>query len=249
MLFQYRQQTQRLLQDTVQALYNLADLDIYINDARLQISLAAECIRQPAQITMVQGQQSYAFSSATFTAAPTIPDGLGGVGNVRSALLVLVTQNAQGQFGQKRIPIRAWEWFESYYLAVNIPTQGPPKIAARLQPGISGTIWFAPPPDNAYQINLDAVAYPASLASDSDPEALPSPWTDAVPFYAAYLAHLSSQNLDAAAHMWGEYQKFELRGTQITTPSRTPYKYPGGMGAQGAAQKTTLTGQSVKASG
>lgn len=241
-LFGYRQQTERLLQDTQQVLYNLADLDVYINDARLQIALAAECIRQPAQIAMVQGQQAYEFSSATFIAAPTIPAGLGGVGNIRAALLVLPTVNAQGQPGQKRIPIRAWEWFESYYLAVNIPTQGAPVIAARLQPGISGTIWFAPPPDIAYQINLDAVAYPAPLVSDADPEALPSPWTDAVPFFAAYLAFLSTENMEAAANMWAEYQKFETRGTQITTPSRTPYKYPGGVGAQGAAQKMPLTG-------
>jgi len=241
-LFAYRQQVERLLQDTQQVLYNLADIDVYINDARVQIALAAECIRQPAQIAMVQGQQSYAFSSATFTAAPTIPAGLGGVGNVRSCMLVLATTNPQGQPGQKRIPIRAWEWFESYYLAVNVPTQGAPVISARLQPGLVGTLWFAPPPDAAYQINLDAVAYPAALATDADPEALPYPWTDAVPFFAAYLAYLSTQNADAAQKMWIEYSKFQQRGTQITTPTRTPYKYPGGMGAQEAMQKVPLTG-------
>jgi hypothetical protein len=236
MLFQYQQQLQRLMHDTHQVNINLQDATFYINDARVQIALAAECIRQPGSFDMVAGQQPYPFTGMTLIAAPTLPPGLGGVGNVRRAYLSLFSG------GRRRLEMRAWEWFDTYWLSVSAPVPGQPQITSRLQPGLNGTLWFAPPPDAAYPILIDAVAYPAPLAGDGDPEALPQPWTDAVPFYAAYLAALSMQQPDAAAAMWAEYQKFETRGTQLTTPSVMPRSYPGGRGAATAASRTTLTG-------
>jgi hypothetical protein len=236
MLFHYQQQVLRLMHDTQQVTLNLYDATDYINEARLQIALAAECIRQPATFAMVVGQQPYAFSGMSFIAAPTLPAGLGGVANVRMAFMQLITG------GLRRIQLRSWEWFNTYYLARSAPVPGPPQCSSRLQPGLSGTMWFAPAPDAAYPLQVDAVAYPAPLALESDPEALPSPWTDAVPFFAAYLAFLQNSQPDAAAAMWAEYQKFEHRGTQLTTPTWLPRSYPGGRGAAAASSRMTLTG-------
>lgn len=235
-LFLYRQQTQRLMMDTRQVRLNLQDIDVYINDARVQIALAAECLRQPATMTMVIGQQPYPFTSMTLSPAPNPPVGLGGVANVRVARLDV------GTGGLRRLQMRSWEYFDTYWLGRLAPVAGPPQITSRLQPGLSGTLWFAPSPDAPYPINLDTVAYPSLLVYDSDPEALPVPWTDAVPFYAAYLCCLSMRDAEGAALMWNEYQKFEQRGTQLTTPSRIPSAYPGGRGAAQAALKTPLTG-------
>jgi len=239
MLFQYREQTQRLLHDVGQVRVPIGDIDFYVNDARVQIALAAECLRQPAALTMIAAQQPYSFTAMTLTAAPTVPAGIAGVGNVRVAYLGLVTG------GRRRLEMRACEWFDAYFLCQSAPVPGPPVITSRLQPGLSGTLWFAPAPDAAYPIQIDAVAYPSPLSFDTDPEALPLPWTDAVPFYAAYLAFLSVGQPDAAAAMWGEYQKFETRGTQLTTPTRQPRSFPGGRGAALASQRTPLTGAIV----
>ncbi|HSS25060.1 MAG TPA: hypothetical protein VLL82_11815, partial [Mycobacterium sp.] len=178
MLFQYRLQTERLMMDTRQVRLNLKDIDFYINDARVQIALAAECLRQPATMTMIVGQQPYPFAGMTLVAAPNAPVGLGGVANVRVARLALFSG------GNRRLEMRSWEWFDTYWLSRIAPVAGPPQITARLQPGLTGTLWFAPPPDDVYPITIDAVAYPSPLVFDSDPEALPSPWTDAVPFFA-----------------------------------------------------------------
>lgn len=232
----YLQQTQRLLQDKIQAQYNLADLTAYVNDARLQIALSTESIRQPAQFDTVIGQQQYPYSGMTFSAAPTVPSGLGAVCNVRSAHVLL----SGSPPGQQRMETRAWEWFNTFYLSSAVPPTGQPTIFTRLQPGLNGVLWLAPIPDQVYTIQVDAVATPAALASDGDPEALSSPWTDAVPFYAAYLALLSSNNFQAADEMWQQYQRFEQRGTQLTTPTRLPGQYPGGAGAVGAAAHNTL---------
>jgi hypothetical protein len=236
MLFQYRQQTQRLLHDTRQVTINLQDVDFYINDARVQIALAAECLRQPATLAMIVGQQPYPFSEMVLQAAGNPVAGLAGVGNVRVARLALITG------GQRRLEMRSWEYFDTFWLSRLAPVPGPPQITARLQPGISGTLWFAPAPDDVYPINLDTVAYPVPLKLDSDVEALPVPFTDAVPFFAAYLAFLSLRDPDGAGAMWAEYQKFEMRGTQLTTPSRIPRAYPGGRGAQMVSTRSPLTG-------
>lgn len=227
-LHAYRQQVQRLLHDTAQVRQNIGDIDIYINQARVQIALSSESIRQPAELALVAGQQSYAFSSMTFVAAPTITVGLAGVANVRGARFQIPGA------GQRRLQTRAWERFSLFYLSVSVPQTGVPTIWARLQPGLNGTIWVAPIPDGPYTLSIDAVAYPLALAVDTDAEALPQPWTDAVPFLAAYFALLSVQENEAATAMFTQYQVWETRGTQLTTPSRLPANYPGGAGAAAA---------------
>ena len=234
-LFAYRQQTQRYLDDQTQGLHNVADLDLWINEARVQIALGSECLRQPAQIAITPNQQSYAFADMTFVAAPTVPAGLGGVGNVRMARLALPTG------GYKRLQVRSWEWFETYYLDIQVPIPGSPVVCARLQPGTTGTLWFAPTPDMAYMAVLNSVAYPAALATDGDPDVLPVPWQDAVPFFAGHLALMSVGDHDGAAAMWERYTTFERRAVQMTTSSRVPRRYPGGAGAQMAGQHTPLT--------
>jgi hypothetical protein len=236
MLFQYRQQTQRLMMDTRQVRLNLQDIDFYINDARVQIALAAECLRQPAAMTMVVGQQYYPFADMTLQSAPNPPVGLAGVANVRVARLSLLGG------GNRRLEMRSWEWFDTYWLSRIAPVAGPPQITSRLQPGLTGSLCFAPSPDDVYPISLDTVAYPSPLVTDSDPEALPSPWTDAVPFYSAYLCCLSLRDAEGAGLMWNEYQKFETRGTQLTTPTRFPRSYPGGRGAALAGARSPITG-------
>lgn len=226
MLFAYLQQVQRFLEyDERQAIYNPADLTVFINEARGQIAIVGQCIRQPANIALVAGQNSYTFASATFVAAPEIIEGLQSVINVRVARVSLPTG------GQKRLAMRSWEWFDTYHLSRTIPEVGRPAVAARLQPGLSGTLWVSPSPDQAYTLNLDAVAYPSPLVyanGDADPEALPYPWTDAVPMLAAHLAYLAEGNTEAAAAWWAEFENFERRASQGTTPTRFPMNYQKG---------------------
>jgi hypothetical protein len=235
LLTAYINQVQSLLDDAGAVEYTTTNLTTFINDARVQIALSSESIRQPAQLVLTAGQQSYAFSAMTFVSAPTLPGGLGGVANVRGARLQLPNG------GQRRLQTRAWEWFSMFYLAVPAPTTGPPTIFARLQPGILGTLWVAPNPDQAYTLGIDSVAYPIPLVDDTTAEALQYPWTEAVQYFAAYLALLSAQRHSDALKMWQLYQSFEARGTQITTPSRLPGNYPGAGGAAEAGMHMPIT--------
>lgn len=224
----YQQQVESLLDDFSNVEYTLGNLTTYINDARVQIALSSESIRQPAQLLTVLGQQNYNFATMTFTAAPTLPGGLAGVANVRGARLSMPNG------GYRRLQTRAWEWFNTFYLSVPVPATGPPTIFARLQPGILGTLWVAPIPDGIYTLAIDAVGYPVPLVDDTTNEALQYPWTEAVQYFAAYLALLSAQRKSDADVMYQRYLSFEMRGTQLSTPSRLPANYQGGAGAAAA---------------
>jgi hypothetical protein len=242
-LFAYLQQIQRFLEyDERQAIFNPADLTVFINEARGQIALSSQCIRQPALLTVTQGNLAYNFSDATFVGGPGILPGLQSVINVRQARLTLPT------LGFRRLSMRSWEWYDTFHLSRTIPEIGAPAVAARLQPGLTGTLWIAPSPDGfaPYTLVLDAVGYPAPLVysnGDADPEALPYPWTDAVPMLAAHLAYIAEGNAEAAAMWWNEYTVFERRAVQGTTPTRFVGNYPGGSGAHMVSQQIPLTAQ------
>lgn len=234
----YRSQTQTLLDDTGAVEYSTTALDTFINDARVQIALSSESIRQPGSLAMVASQRNYAFSSISFIASPSSTAGLAGVGDVRGGRLVLPNN------GYRRLETRAWEWFNTFWLAVPVPATGAPTIFTRLQPGILGTLWVAPLPDAAYTLHLDTVAYPASLLTDdSVPETLQYPWTESVQYFAAYMALMSAQRYADADRLWARYMAFEGRGTQMTTPSRLPAQYPGGAGAAVAGTHLPITAQ------
>lgn len=214
MLFAYRQQVQRLLRDTIQARFNPSDLDSYINTARGQVALEGECIRNYASLTLAIGAQQYPFSSIVLA---TGTSGVAGVMNVRMA-----TYQAAG--GARRITSREWEYFNEFVLNNPVPVPGEPYEWAQYGQGAAGTLFF-PLPDAYYFVNLDTVCYPLPLATDADPEAVPYAWTDAVPYYAAYVALLTAQQADAAAAMLKLYQTFAARARGFAVPSVLPHQY------------------------
>jgi len=72
------------------------------------------------------------------------------------------------------------------------------------------------------------VCLPITLVSDGTAEAIPYPWTDAVPYFAAYLALLSAQSPARTAdadRMMQRYELFMGRARQFSNPDvlRTEY--------------------------
>lgn len=200
-------------------------LTTYINTARNQVAADAECIRAPGSLVLSSGTQGYAFSSIS-TIGATV--GFGAVMSIRSA-----------RIGSAPLDLRAWEWFAQYYLGRN--ASGTPVRAAQQGQGANGTIFFHPIPNAAATVAFDAVLLPVALSSDATPEAIPPLWTDAVPFYAAWLAMQQLQRQNDANQMFARYQELVRRGRQMGTPSELPERLPGGMGTQIAAAHMPLT--------
>ncbi len=93
-----------------------------------------------------------------------------------------------------------------------------PGIWSQFGQGANGSLYVYPIPNAAYQMELDCLCLPINLATDTDPEALPYPWSDAVPFLAAYYAYQGSQRNADADRMWNEFQKFMKRARQMSNP-------------------------------
>lgn len=224
MITQYLTQTQQLLQNPAApaTLYATADLTGWINTARGQLAGEGECVRVIGTIPTVIGQRAYNFSSINVGVAATT--GVQGVIHVRSV------RYAVGD-GFQWVSPRAWPWFEMFSLNNPEPQAGPPVEWAQLGQGASGqntgsgasgSLYIDPPPDVVYVLNCDCVCYPQKLAVDGDVEAIPYLWTDAVPYFAAYLALLSAQTnarMSDAERLFSYYKTFIGRARQFANPS------------------------------
>ena len=86
----------------------------------------------------------------------------------------------------------------------------------------SGSFYLDPLPDLAYTLNCDCACYPIALAADTDVESIPYLWTDAVPYYAAYMALMASQasaRLDQAQRLYALYEQFMSRARNAANPT------------------------------
>jgi hypothetical protein len=249
----YLPQTRSLLQlpgSNSTSLYSDADLTRFINVARGQVAGEAGCIRVMGTISTAVGQQAYNFSSINVGTPAT--SGVQGIINIRS--LSWSTGN-----GQLWMTPRTWPWFSLYNMNNATPQSGSPSQWAQFGQGAApgtaggqaaasgGSFYISPLPDDIYQINCNSVCYPIQLVLDTDPEAIPYLWTDAVPFFAAYFALMSAQTnarmADAAQMYKGHYNEFMDRARKQANPEVNSWMYQQGgdpaqapkMGVKGGA--------------
>lgn len=206
-------------------LISSANATVYINVARNQVAGEGECIRVPATLAIVAGTIEYSFAAISLAAV------------TGASKVISVRMGSIG--GTSRLAYRPWEWYANYYL--NLATTGQPTTMAQLGQGESGNLWFFPTPIANTIANLDVVATPIALVDDTTVEAIPYPWTDAIPFYAAWLGMQNMQRQGDADKMLARYSALMRRARQMSSPSVLPGNLPGDMGTKEAAGKTTLT--------
>ena len=220
MLNSYLTQTTRLLQNPAVpnlALYNTSDLTAYINTARGQIAGEGECIRAYGSLQLLGNTQVYPFSAISVD--PTSTLGIAGVFNTRGANVSVGT-------GSVWMRPRSFPYFQLYFLNNPVPTTGRPVEYAQYGQGVGGSLYFNPVPDIPYTVSLDCVCVPINLVLDTDPEAIPYPWTDCVAYYAAYMALLSAQRTADANDMFSRYQTFMARARTMSNGKVNPGQYP-----------------------
>jgi hypothetical protein len=205
-------------------LISSANATVYINVARNQVAGEGECIRVPATLAIVAGTIEYPFSAISLA-------------QVTGASKVISVR--MGAISTSRLAYRNWEWFFNYYL--NAAAAGTPTTMAQQGQGEAGTLWVYPTPTAPTTANLDVVATPIALVDDTTVEAIPYPWTDAVPFYAAWLGMQNMQRQGDADKMLARYSALMRRARQMSSPSVLPGNLPGDMGTREAAGKTSLT--------
>lgn len=206
----YLSQTQNLLHDTNAQFYTTAQLTIYVNQARAKTAAAGQCCRfLPPTLNTVANQETYDFS----TVNGILPTQL-------SAVLGVVTIAVN--IGTSKPTLRRYSWtaFQAYLRSYSIGLTGYPMIFAQYGSGSPYTdvntststatgvkIYLWPIPSAIYAMDWDCYCLPIALVNDSTLEAIPYPFTDAVPYYAASLALRGAQRKSDANDMESEWLK------------------------------------------
>jgi len=142
-------------------------------------------------------------------------------------LQVLGVMSIATLWGATRIVLQpmVWTMFQAYMRYWSTAPQNYPCYWSQYQQGVNGNIYLFPVPSQQLSLDIDTYCMPVDLADDTTAEAIPSPWTDAIPYYAAYLAYRNSQRREDSDRMFKEYTLFMKRARAMSEPPFFPNIY------------------------
>lgn len=100
-----------------------------------------------------------------------------------------------------------------------------PAVAAQYGQGNQGSFYLYPIPSQPYQVELDCFILPSPLIDNQSVEAIPDPWTDAVSYWAAHLAFLELQNIQAGEYFFNKFDQMLDRYSAYARPGRVTNPY------------------------
>lgn len=195
---------------------NYLQPSIVITDAT---GSGASAIATIDAVQTVTGQEVYDFTDFTAFVQQT-----SGVDSIQEVLSVAVSQGTV----KPVLNYAPWVSFQAYYRVNQNTIQNYPAVWSQYAKGVNGSIYLFPIPSGNYPMDWDCVCLPLALASDSDPEAIPYPWTEAVPYYAAYLCYQYAQRYEDAGKMMGEYTRLMMEASAYSTAPRIASMYDEG---------------------
>ncbi len=160
-------------------------------------------------VTTLQ-QEVYPFSSINPMVA-TSGSGISSIFMVNSISLIFATF----RYTTIRLSFSRYQAYVRNYTAGYLDV---PVVFTQFAQGANGSVYLYPLPNQQYQMEWDCCAIPNALAVDTDVEAIPYPWTDAIPFLAAYYAFSGKQRFTDADRMWQEFERFMKRARQFSNP-------------------------------
>jgi hypothetical protein len=98
-----------------------------------------------------------------------------------------------------------WMDLQAYARSYNVGVTSYPFAWSTFRDGENGEVWLFPIPSVAAEMEWDCTCVPSDLNTDNDPEAIPSPFTNAVKYYAAMLAFANSGRYTSAELMKQEF--------------------------------------------
>lgn len=100
-----------------------------------------------------------------------------------------------------------------------------PTMWSQFGQGANGSAYLYPIASQAYQQEWDSICLPSDLVTNQDVEVIPDPWCDAVPYFAAHLAFMELQNLNAAKFYLDLYDNMVHRYSAYARPGRASNVY------------------------
>lgn len=204
MLAQYVADTQNLLNDSNGQFFAVPTLHSYINRARRRIASASGCVRVLVEAHTHANQEKYSFHE--WTALVQQYPGVREVLAARSVAVAIGVGEGAWKPVWNRLP---WTDFQARFRIWNrawIGTISYPGFYAQYGFGVSGSIYLAPIPSQEQPMEIDTSCMPFPLTNDNDPECIQQPWSDAVAYYAAFLALLQQQRAQDATALLQLFQ-------------------------------------------
>jgi hypothetical protein len=118
--------------------------------------------------------------------------------------------------------------FSTYQSLIRQYAQGytyVPTYASQFGQGTQGSFYVYPLPAQVYPFELDCFCLPTDMATDQDYEAIPAPWTEAIPYMAASLCYAELQNFNAAKFYEDQFDKYIQRYSIYARPGRATNPY------------------------
>jgi hypothetical protein len=165
--------------------------------------------------TLNAGQEVYPFSSIYLGTWP-------GVDTVHAIKSVSVIYSNY----RYSLPMYDFSTYQSMIRQYSILYQYVPSFCSQYGQGNGGSFYAYPLPSQTYQWEFDCFCLPTDMSLDNSvPEAIPQPWTDAVPYMAAQLAFQEIMNFNAAKFYEQQFDKMTLGYSSQARPGRriNPY--------------------------
>lgn len=204
----YITQTRRLLHDANGTFWSDSELTDYINTGRKKVSLDTACLRSLETVTLTSGTESY------------------GVQLVTSKLdRCIDVVNIAVLWGNQRVPLMQMVWTDfQANMRVWANFQNMPAAYSKYGAPI-GKIYIGPVPNQDYTSYWDVFYIPEDLESDSDTDELTWPFSDPVPYYAAYTAKHKEQAYGEASLYEQQYARKAAWAIQSTFTRVMPNPY------------------------
>lgn len=186
--------------------------EITINDPTGQ---GAEIVPLLSYINQTNlGQEVYPFSSVDLSSFP----GVDSIFSIKSVSFIYANYRYS-------LPCYSFSVYQASIRSYPFQYQWVPTVCSQFGQGTNGSFFMYPIPSEPYQMEWDSLCLPSDLTSDQDFEALPKPWTEAVPYFMAHLSFLELQNMNYATGYLKLFDEFVNRYSTYARPGRatTPY--------------------------
>lgn len=178
-------------------------------------SVAATATANINCLNTVANQEVYTFAAANTYARLT-----SGVDSI------LFVESVAVSWGALKPMLDQWNWNDLQAYVRSYPIiAGQPAMWAQFGQGEGGSMYIQPVPTTALPMDWNCICTPIDLVDDSTAEAIPYPWTDAVPYFAAYLAFMNSRRPEEARNMFDIFTNRMMRARSFSEPTFVPSYY------------------------
>lgn len=159
-------------------------------------------------------QEVYPFSNVDLSVFP----GVGAIYLVKSVSIIYANYRYS-------LPVYSFSTYQARIRQYPYQYTYVPTLGSQFGQGTSGSFYLYPIASQPYQMEWDCFCLPQDMRDNQSVEALPDPWTDLVPYFAAHLALLEMQQGNASRAMLALHDDMFKRYSSYVRPGRVSNPY------------------------